>query len=38
MMDVLDQRRLLAALRRVRNGDFKVRLPLDSTGIAGDIA
>src|SRR5919109_1904268 len=38
MMDVLDQRRLLAALRRVRNGDFKVRLPLDNTGVAGDIA
>src|ERR671923_258774 len=38
MMDVLDQRRLLAALRRVRNGDFKVRLPLDRTGVAGDIA
>src|ERR687886_2424971 len=38
MMDVLDQRQLLAALRRVRNGDFKVRLPLDNTGVAGDIA
>src|SRR3989440_3759069 len=36
--DVLDQKQLLAALRSVRNGDFKVRLPLDSTGIAGDIA
>src|SRR5919204_47441 len=38
MMDVLDQKHLLAALRRVRNGDFKVRLPLDSTSVAGDIA
>src|ERR671939_158662 len=38
MMDVLAQRRLLAALRRVRNGDFNVRRPLDRTGVAGDIA
>ena len=36
--DVLDQKRLLAALRSVRNGDFKARLPLDGTGIAGEIA
>src|ERR671930_653680 len=36
--DALDQKRLLAALRRVRNGDFKARLPLDGTGIAGEIA
>src|ERR687887_411989 len=36
--DVLDQKRLLAALRRVRNGDFKARLPLDGTGVAGEIA
>src|SRR3989440_161940 len=36
--DVLDQKQLLAALRSVRNGDFKARLPLDSTGIAGEIA
>src|SRR5205085_1977062 len=36
--EVLDQKRLLAALRRVRNGDFKARLPLDGTGIAGEIA
>src|SRR5437588_2093506 len=36
--DVLDQKRLLAVLRRVRNGDFKARLPLDGTGIAGEIA
>src|SRR2546421_10995612 len=38
LTDVLDQKRLLAALRRVRNGDFKARLPLDGTGIAGEIA
>src|ERR671938_595257 len=36
--DVLDQKQLLVALRRVRNGDFKARLPLDGTGIAGEIA
>src|SRR5256885_5709500 len=36
--DVLDQKQLLAALRSVRNGDFKARLPLDGTGIAGEIA
>jgi len=39
--DVLAQvpkAQLLAALRRVRNGDFKARLPLDGTGIAGEIA
>src|SRR2546421_309048 len=38
LTDVLDQKRLLAALRRIRNGDFKARLPLDGTGIAGEIA
>src|ERR687883_553757 len=36
--DVLDQKQLLVALRRVRNGDFNARLPLDGTGIAGEIA
>src|SRR5256885_14232152 len=36
--DVLDQKQLLAALRSVRNGDCKARLPLDGTGIAGEIA
>src|ERR671931_454434 len=36
--DVLDQKRLLAALRRVRNGDFKTRLPLDGTGMAREFA
>src|SRR5256885_8939352 len=36
--DVLDQKQLLAVLQRVRNGDFKPRLPLDGTGIAGEIA
>jgi len=36
--DPLDQTTLLAALRGVRDGDFDVRLPLDWTGLPGDIA
>src|ERR1700687_652656 len=36
--DVVDQTRLLAALRGVRAGDFGVRLPLDWTGVSGDIS
>ena len=36
--EVLDQRTLLAALRALRKGDFAVRLPLDLTGIEGEIA
>jgi HAMP domain-containing protein len=36
--DTLDQRQLLAALRAVRKGDFRARLPLGLTGIAGEIA
>ncbi|HEV3339940.1 MAG TPA: HAMP domain-containing protein, partial [Pirellulales bacterium] len=35
---LLDARPLLAALRSVRKGDFSVRLPLDQTGIAGEVA
>src|SRR3712207_1903296 len=37
-IDTIDERQLLAALRAVRKGDFSVRLPLDQTGIAGEIA
>ena len=37
-VDTLNERQLLAALRAVRKGDFGVRLPLDQTGIAGEIA
>src|SRR5687768_17460569 len=36
--DSIDERQLLAALRAVRRGDFSVRLPLDRTGLAGEIA
>src|SRR5215213_8517433 len=36
--DTLDQRQLLSALRAVRRGDFKVRLPNDLSGLAGEIA
>lgn len=35
---VYDQRGLLKALRALRNGDFSVRMPLDLTGIDGEIA
>ncbi|MEX2372284.1 MAG: HAMP domain-containing protein, partial [Dehalococcoidia bacterium] len=35
---VLDDRELLSALRRMRRGDFSVRLPMDATGIDGEIA
>ncbi len=34
----LDPRQLLGALRAVKRGDFSVRLPLDQTGIGGEIA
>src|SRR2546427_5860072 len=34
----LDPRQLLGALRVVKRGDFTVRLPLEQTGIAGEIA
>ncbi|MDE3076438.1 MAG: hypothetical protein KGJ86_13535, partial [Chloroflexota bacterium] len=34
----VDQNQLLAALRAFENGDFTVRLPLDWTGMAGDVA
>jgi hypothetical protein len=33
----LDQPKLLAVLRGVRSGDFGVRLPLEWTGVSGDI-
>src|ERR1700738_2475160 len=36
--DVVDQPKLLAALRSVRAGDFGVRLPLDWTGVPGAIS
>ncbi|MBV9282009.1 MAG: HAMP domain-containing protein, partial [Chloroflexi bacterium] len=36
--DTLEPVELLAALRSVRNGNFTVRLPLDRTGIGGEIA
>jgi HAMP domain-containing protein/signal transduction histidine kinase/DNA-binding response OmpR family regulator len=36
--DVLDAKQLLRALRLMARGDFSVRLPLDDTGIAGEIA
>ncbi|HWB12212.1 MAG TPA: HAMP domain-containing protein [Pirellulales bacterium] len=35
---LIDARPLLAALRSVKKGDFSVRLPLDQTGPAGEIA
>ena len=38
VMDTVDERRLLAALRAVRKGDFSARLPLDRTGLAGEVA
>ena len=34
----LDNRRLLAALRAFRRGDFSVRLPDDLTGLDGELA
>src|SRR5437667_9029077 len=36
--DVLDRKGLLSALRAFKKGDFSVRLPLDLTGIDGEIA
>ncbi|PWC81697.1 diguanylate cyclase, partial [Azospirillum sp. TSO5] len=36
--DALDPKVLLMALRQLRKGDFSVRLPLDLTGIDGEIA
>jgi HAMP domain-containing protein/signal transduction histidine kinase/DNA-binding response OmpR family regulator len=36
--EVLDRRQILKAIREFRNGDFSVRLPLDLTGIDGEIA
>jgi signal transduction histidine kinase/CheY-like chemotaxis protein/HAMP domain-containing protein len=36
--DLVDQSKLLAALRGVRAGDFGVRLPLDWTGVPGTIS
>ena len=34
----LHSQQLLAALRAVKRGDFAVRLPLEQTGVAGEIA
>src|SRR5215467_9069929 len=36
--DALDRRGLLSALRAFRKGDFSVRLPMDLSGIDGEIA
>src|SRR5688500_9421106 len=36
--DVYDPRPLLAALRLMRKGDFSARLPLDMTGMSGEVA
>ncbi|MDQ0534439.1 hybrid sensor histidine kinase/response regulator [Azospirillum picis] len=37
-VDSLDPKTLLMALRQLRKGDFSVRLPLDLTGVDGEIA
>ena len=36
--DAIDRRALLGVLRALRKGDFSVRLPMDLTGIDGEIA
>src|SRR5258705_2043485 len=36
--DTIDRRALLGVLRALRKGDFSVRLPMDLTGIDGEIA
>ncbi|HEY9678523.1 MAG TPA: HAMP domain-containing protein [Drouetiella sp.] len=36
--DSVDGRQLLKALRAMARGDFSVRMPLDETGLAGEIA
>jgi hypothetical protein len=36
-IDEIDSRELLMALRAFKRGDFSVRLPLDQTGLAGEI-
>ena len=33
----VDVKRLLGALRAVKEGDFRVRLPLERSGLAGEI-
>jgi HAMP domain-containing protein/signal transduction histidine kinase/ActR/RegA family two-component response regulator len=38
LRDVLDRGELLRALRAYRRGDFSVRLPMDASGIDGEIA
>jgi hypothetical protein len=38
MGECVDQTKLLAALRRMRAGDSRVRLPLDWMGVPGNIA
>ena len=37
-VDTIDSRQLLKALRQMARGDFETRLPLDQTGLAGEIA
>ena len=36
--EVFDYREILRALRAFKRGDFSVRMPLDLTGIDGEIA
>src|SRR5262245_12434495 len=36
--EVIDSRQLLKALRTIERGDFTYRMPLDQTGVAGEIA
>ncbi|SMH30433.1 HAMP domain-containing protein [Azospirillum agricola] len=36
--EILDPKALLLALRQLRKGDFSVRLPMDLTGVDGEIA
>ena len=36
--DNIDARQLLKALRQMARGDFDVRLPMEDTGLAGEIA
>jgi len=38
MTDAVDSKQLLKALRTMAKGDFQYRMPLDQTGISGEIA
>src|ERR1700728_1297665 len=38
LQETIDARALLKALRQMARGDFEGRLPLDQTGLAGEIA